>query len=209
MFDGTFLASPTTSGVSRRVVFDQSSLAYISRRAFNFDQTGIDNDVVIEIDTKTGFAGLATCCGYHWLRIDSHFALSNLRCVENTSGTSQLLLNTSATDCCVAPGLIAGLDELAALASNTAVTGYGQLTPREVQVTTTLCTCADWVVPAGQTSYVRVCAASQDTAPNVGLLQQTFNPLEGTCVAGGSACPVSTRRERDGLLKVPIAMLFQ
>eukprot|EP00041_Stephanoeca_diplocostata_P030623 m.932583 g.932583 ORF g.932583 m.932583 type:complete len:1575 (+) comp23791_c0_seq1:275-4999(+) len=201
VFDGTFLTPPTSTAVSRRVVLDPSSLSYISRRAFNFDQTGIGNDVVIEIGTKVGGSALESCCGYHWLSIDSHFALSNLRCLDPASGTRKTLLNANASDCCVPSSVNTGISDLASLASNTDVTGFGQLTRPQAQMVNTLCECADWVIPAGQTSYVRVCAASEDTAPNQNLLQQTFDPLQGTCLEGGSACPVGTRRERDGMLK--------
>ena len=191
-FDGAFT---TSTAVRPRVLLTDSVLTFISKRAFNFDTTGISSAAVVALGSAVDSPGLSTCCGYEWLVIDRHFSTNGLKCVDtltalvtNVSVSVAVDSDDATLHCCIEDVDLASMREMRALNADPDMTSFVSL-PAAVQSNVTrLCQNADWVTEGG--SVVRSCGAdcTLDTAPSETLVH-VLQPDATSCTSGLTTCP--------------------
>eukprot|EP00037_Helgoeca_nana_P030463 m.376491 g.376491 ORF g.376491 m.376491 type:complete len:1539 (-) comp28194_c0_seq1:146-4762(-) len=200
VFDGAF----AQSAVARpRVLLSDSNLQTISKRAFNFDSTGIASKAVITVGTRDGLSGLLTCCGYEWLLIDRHFATLDLQCLNTGggAGTVRLASDIATLHCCFGSAEVDALQTLRTFTRNPNYTSFPSL-PVAAQVNVTrLCANADWITADGNVD--RACGAACTTDTSVrSALSQVLQPGATTCAGAETTCPSGYRIELAGPLHV-------
>mmetsp|Transcript_7547 Transcript_7547/g.19452 ORF Transcript_7547/g.19452 Transcript_7547/m.19452 type:complete len:1532 (-) Transcript_7547:376-4971(-) len=199
VFDGTF----ATSAVSRpRILLSSSNLQSITKRAFNFDATGLASKAVVTIGTGAGNPGLTTCCGYDWLLIDRHFATSDLQCVNAFAQRVQIGSSLATTHCCIEASNVAGMQTLREVSQNPDFTSFFSLNNTVRNLVALLCDEALWNDNNGDPQ--RLCGANciTDTSPQPLVLQRVLQPDASDCSSSRITCPSGYRSELAGPLNV-------